>query len=457
MRYARMIGSGVAGLLCIVLEQVTLAAPSGAVTTPAVACTAPANRVQRFVCNDPEVRALDAEMAAVYVDALQRNAARRELLEIDQRNWLAERDSWIFALLKHPPISMSGLGGLAQVYRDRIDFLRRAGEAASAESPLLARLDQSLSTLDAGVVEDRLSALGARRAPRYGTELIDSVLGRVPGDPEAGLQGEIDRLDRFNPHWMEPVWLEQAGIGGVYRVEGTAHCTVWLMFERHGTQLRSIPVPGTLSGNCNLENGDLALIGDHVVAVRVAADALTPTLVWQVQPWNGDGGWGEPASVMARFDHVLSVAAATCALGVDCTSVRSMALDFARRYDREPLPSTLADPSLPASERAAYERLRALAASSEVASKLPQIDTRVFSGLDGFGADSSFFPVRLGGEWVLGRIGHGHIGWREAGGWLVGFWKLDGDDLVPLAGVVVASDAGRFLIAAPVTAVVHRY
>lgn len=454
MQYGRVIGRGASGLFCAVLGLMTASAFAGGAVTSDVACAHPANAVQRFVCTDAPVRALDAEMAAVYADALRRNPARRAALERDQRNWLAERDDAAHTLLSQGLTTDSAGEALAHVYRGRIDFLRRVGEAAASESPLLAHLDRALPTFDAGET-DGFAALGARRAPRREYAQTESVLAHVPGMPDDELLRKLASADNSMTHWRDPVWLDKAGIGGVYVVEGTAHCAYWVMFQRRGVELRSIPAPGTLLGNCNLEDGDLALIGERIAAVRATADTLTPTRTWQVQPWNDDGTWGEPVRWMARFDHVLRVGAATCATGVDCASARAAALDFATRYDREPLPSTLADGSLSAAERASFARMRSLAESSDIARELPQIGASTFSGLDGFGVESSFFPARLGGDLVLGRIGHGRIGWREAGGWLVGFWKLDGDDLVPVAGVVVASDAGRFLVAGPVPPVVH--
>ena len=61
---------------------------------------------------------------------------------------------------------------------------------------------------------------------------------------------------------------------------------------------------------------------------------------------------------------------------------------------------------------------------------------------------STFFPARLGGELVLGRIGHGHIGWRQYSPWMVGFWRWKAGKLVPMAGVDVDRQNGKVLFAA---------
>jgi hypothetical protein len=54
-----------------------------------------------------------------------------------------------------------------------------------------------------------------------------------------------------------------------------------------------------------------------------------------------------------------------------------------------------------------------------------------------FGSDSAIVPFRFGGKLLLARIGHGNFGWRESDDYLVGLFGLEGNGLMPVAGVVV--------------------
>jgi len=56
--------------------------------------------------------------------------------------------------------------------------------------------------------------------------------------------------------------------------------------------------------------------------------------------------------------------------------------------------------------------------------------------------------VRWHGELMLGRIGHGGLGWRIDENWLVGIWRWDGKSLSPIAGVIVPTQRSAFLLSA---------
>ena len=72
-----------------------------------------------------------------------------------------------------------------------------------------------------------------------------------------------------------------------------------------------------------------------------------------------------------------------------------------------------------------------------------------YGGMDGFAAEARFFPARLNGELLLGRIGHAHVGWRENDDWLVAFWRLRDDNLEAVAGVPVGVMTGGLLLSTP--------
>jgi hypothetical protein len=54
-----------------------------------------------------------------------------------------------------------------------------------------------------------------------------------------------------------------------------------------------------------------------------------------------------------------------------------------------------------------------------------------------FGFNSAIVPFRFGGKLLLARIGRGNFGWRESDDYLVGLFALEGNGMMPVAGVVV--------------------
>jgi hypothetical protein len=71
-------------------------------------------------------------------------------------------------------------------------------------------------------------------------------------------------------------------------------------------------------------------------------------------------------------------------------------------------------------------------------------------GYTNFADGSVWFPARMHGQLMLGRIGHGGLAWRSNDNWYVGFWRWDGKSLSPVIGVIVPVQRADFLLSANV-------
>lgn len=323
----------------------------------------------------------------------------------------------------------------------------------------------------------------------------DKLIAALPAPPDAALRKALERYTGVASFTL--VYFPSVHLGGIFNVEGTAECMYWDMFDvRAGASVRSdLPSGGT--GWCWNTQGHLALINGVAVAISETTGILSQETDLEWRPWRGTK-WGALRWVRIRFDRVLSPGFAGCASGVDCIAARQLALRYARLYDSRPLPSTLSHvaaltpgersrflhmvafaeglgtKSGPISEAALSEdefqqRWAALRAQSrrtgkihtrDVVMELPFANQGIRFATPRFGPEppvgifqsaSTFFPARLGGELVLGRIGHGQIGWRQYSPWMVGFWRWNGGELVPMAGVDVDRQNGKVLFAARIS------
>jgi uncharacterized protein len=67
---------------------------AGVVSAQAVDCATPANAAQKTICGDPNLKALDAKMATLYIDANKgASSAGKNEIAAEQRRWIVSRDN----------------------------------------------------------------------------------------------------------------------------------------------------------------------------------------------------------------------------------------------------------------------------------------------------------------------------------------------------------------------------
>jgi hypothetical protein len=246
------------------------------------------------------------------------------------------------------------------------------------------------------------------------------------------------------------LWLREANLGSIYTDEGTMLCIDHTMFSMADGVTKLIKTPEVLSGNCWTTSGALAVLDGTTLAMRTSPATLHGLDV-VVQTWQ-EGHWSKRSRLLIRYDASLDASSGYCQKE-DCRAEVAVALGYARRFARRPLPISL-QMVLSAADTKTFARLRALAdADAEAVSVMPREEQKLvayggYGGMDGFASESVYFPARLNGELLLGRIGHPHVGWREGDDWLVAFWRAKGDHLEAVAGVPVGAGFGELLFAA---------
>jgi uncharacterized protein YecT (DUF1311 family) len=475
--------------LAVVL--VPLSWPGFAAGSGCVRATSP---VGKAICASPSLSELDARLSNTYAKAVAQNGRRKAALQRDEQNWLSERDDSAWSLLGGPGTASAAVRELGRLYQERIAFLDSLdGARPLPDSPLADKLLPAVRALPPGTtnVLQALQSQGLVVLPQRRTFVsADKVITALPAPPDAALRTALERYTGVTNFTL--VYLPSVHLGGVFNVEGTAGCMYWDIFDvRAGASVRS-DMPGGGTGWCWNTRGHLALINGLPAAISETTGILSQETDLQWRRWRGTK-WGALRWVRIRFDRVLSTGFAGCASGVDCAAARQLALRYARLYDRRPLPSTLlhvaaltplersrflriaafaegvgteSGPISALSEKEFQQRWTALMAQArrtgkiqtrEVVMELPFANHGTQFATPRFGPQppagsfqpaSALFPARLGGELVLGRIGHGQIGWRQYSPWMVGFWRWKGKRLVPLAGVGIDRQNGKVLLAA---------
>jgi hypothetical protein len=341
---------------------------------------------------------------------------------------------------------------LEAAYDERIDFLQNLGRSASRP---LAIVQARLPMLPEGSRDilmemARRDAVISLAAEEPVASLDESVF---PTDPL--LRKTLDTLEG-SPHRRRS--LPGANVGTLFSVEGTADCSYEWPYRLEGGRAFGVAAPEVWRAtDCWTVWHELARIGGDVTAVRVDATGADQTLL-MASPWSGQV-FEPKVSLLVRFDRQLVVKESACAPAEHpCDAFAAIALDVARRHDTRPLPGTL-DTPLSAEQAKAWQPLL------EVSRRPPDFSQggdsyRSMSGMGvkgggweftEFGDEAVFFPVVFRGDVLLGRIGHGHLGWRISPSWNVATWRLNHGVLEPVASAYIAVVPGRVLLAAPLS------
>jgi len=195
-------------------------------------CRTPSNPTEKAICADPQLRALDAELAEAYHHALATTAKgsiRRQELIAEQRQWLAMRDA-----------CKADLGCLAAAYCERLaqlhpgavlelsplalpQFLAKHPDAViqlTSQSPGCTYCtDQDRRTFAEVVAHLPAHAAIARVewTPWYlFPKETASLTGSMPGIPMIAILRDGKVVDRISGAQVDPASLSQA-IASVFR------------------------------------------------------------------------------------------------------------------------------------------------------------------------------------------------------------------------------------------------
>lgn len=424
------------GLVIVLLASAQPALAAG------IQCQFARGEIEHAICTNTGLHALDSELASVYAALLERDPAQAKAVRRDERDWLGERD--LVGMLPSAGNGPANVRALQRAYVQRIAFLRSVDDPDTIfESPVTRVLITAAYALPSGTT-NVLSALQARDvvhlAPIHAHTGLASTLAALPAPPDASLQQALQQLaakyDGTRPYFDQTsltlAYMPDAGIGGIYRVAGTAACTQWVLFRKQGnsTVLAVTPRVTQATGCGNMQ--DLASIDGYPLLITEHDGIRTPyaDLEWQR---SGERGWGVVVRVHIRFTGNLALASrATCRLaGTACAAIPNTALDAASRYLSDV--HTLLQPAwLSAPSTATYATLERVAEQNQT----PACDGALW------------FPAQAGGQLLAGLIQQQCIGTHDQRGLRVDFWAQKHGKLVRVARDTVAERNGRVLLAA---------
>ncbi|RJS94094.1 hypothetical protein [Salinisphaera sp. Q1T1-3] len=425
-------------------------------TTPAwaVDCGDTARQpVIQKICADKTLRDLDnrvGHLARQYARHTETpNASRTR----DQANWQAETlaAGWQ-AIATDQPLAPT----LAARFRERIAYLSSRMRDGGTDTPA-HRLATALASGDGRSIRalDGLArADDIKLAPQGKTNRYDSpaaAFAALDAKPSPALRQASTA--RFADGSLALQWLPGARIGVLFQQQGTAHCFSgqWFRVDESGRAQTLAAPPGlSLDGpdSCGIHVA-IARIAGKPAALRIDSPDIDQDTI-TLQTLNDDA-WQTPHRIIVRYDHRLGEPRVVHRQDSGAAFWRKLALPMVQAFDRHPAPGFTA----PALSPADADRISDLRTKVEAAAKgasyppAPLTDQDTDGPLapyNAFGETAVYFPLAARGNWLLGRIGHGHWGWRSGNGWLVGFWTLDADgNPVPLASLYVPRERERVL------------
>jgi uncharacterized protein len=429
------------------LLSLALSIPSFSALAQSFDCAKATTAVERLVCADRRLGALDGELGAEVKRSLAADPAHRAEKLGEARKWLGERDR----LCALPAGELRGearakaLACLAAAYEARLAALK-AAPAAPETSAICRKL------------ADRYAALLAKdpEAPYKESFYAESPLQVLAAAPDAGVMvaapaANIDDVTRAKlAAWAkaEPqpfvfpdtLAAEIVALGAHTRLvidrlpgeayyaagvtEGTMHCYSAIYFSVSGGAARKAAEPDGGEEGCGA-SPDFGKLDGAPVAFEEGHD-YSPSLssYVAVKPWRA-GRFGPACTVHFEFapkfaEHATYNQWEEHCAGADCEALRKEALSLVEAAQKQPL----------AARKAALARLSATQA--EEFAKMEEAAGPDFSGEPDDPAqygDENGKALRLpflhGGRLYLAELGHFTIGWRVFSDWRVALEQLD--------------------------------
>jgi uncharacterized protein len=444
----RQVSQGIqrcAGLGAAVL--LLCACANSAVLAQSFDCAKASKPVERLICADPALAALDGALGAEVKKALAAAPADRQALLADARRWLAERD-------KRCPLPAVALTAadrsraascLTAAYRERIAALQsKPASGTSPRSSAKTALCQQLANdykARRKEADDSSPLQILSSGPNPPVTLAQPVMELKPGEPPQAQaaewakaqpqpfafsarvlkdfdeMGEVQRIDR----------LPGTNLYAASSVQGTALCYTSSFFEVKNGRAEPATGPGSWDnrdgGGCGGATHTFGGIGNTKAAFE-ESHGYMPSLTSSVtiSPWE-QGHFGAECTVTFTFapqfePHVPDSSAAeeSCS-GADCEGLRQAALSLAQRIQADFAGVEKAEVArLTSSQRKDYETLKSLAAQAgqtqdAVADADSLLDTAPI-----------LLPLVYNGQVYLASVGHFTVGWRIYADWSV---KLD--------------------------------
>ncbi len=279
-----------------------------------------------------------------------------------------------------------------------------------------------------------------------------------PEPPDKALQTDIaaDESAGMNTNLVFS-WFPKFHLGGAFSNEGTENFITWRVFTVDATSSHEVPMPDVFQlGSCDTCGRSLAMGSYKNIPVVLLdqtpidydGNAASQEII-AVQSWTGSE-WSKPAAFKIGLHFALNPTPDFLSCSAPpCTDIKNLGYKIASSYYRigripsiSP-PTTLAEAELFSTAPRFSDVQNALGNPNYTplaTDRLPIINGQKlpynYPPEYQFDADSILFPARFHGSLIVGRIGHGTIGWRDdTYTWHVGFWRFADGNLVPIGAM----------------------
>lgn len=279
-----------------------------------------------------------------------------------------------------------------------------------------------------------------------------------PKPPDAALRYQIMALESAGENTnLVFSWFPKFQLGGAFTNEGTGHFISWTAFTTDPAGSHLAPVSDVLNvGSCEGCDTDIEM-GSYTNTPVALVDQTSPDEdgrasqqeIIAIQSWTGSK-WSSPAAFKLTLHFALNITPDFLSCSTPpCTDIKNLGYQIANSYYRtEKLPPI--SPPLTDAEAAQYATTARFSDVEDAlgnpnytplaTDQLPIINGQklpyYYEPAYQFAPDSVLFPIRFHGALIVGRIGHGTIGWRVDSSWHIGFWKFSDGNLLPIGAMI---------------------
>ncbi len=417
MRFAQLLLVGAASMFLTASSGLGPAHAAG----PSFSCDKATAPVDRAICADPDLSALDLSLEQEFRAALAGDPAGRDDTLRAQRAWLKGRADACH-LPRQGQATKEQTVCLADLTKDRLAILQprdpRDVILATRIADLIRRKNGFINDSDSLAAELGKDPDSPVRFTTEGEPLTNKIATRLPSFDELEDMKREGAVYRFG---------DLLAVGAV---EGTAHCWYYTVFHEVGAKYESVATPAPANGHCGetIDFGSTTA-GDDERSLPLFADESyhidKPTLL--LLAFRGDR-WRRVGRFALVFETALAVTDQSCAAQVPCAEMASDALQLARARDA----AGAEEPN----RLGAATRTTELPKDSPV--DLPAFGGHSFNAYSVFEGGAPVYKLATARGVLAMRVSHGTLGWRVNEDYDVGVYEHRDDRWQPVAGFQIA-------------------
>jgi hypothetical protein len=223
--------------------------------------------------------------------------------------------------------------------------------------------------------------------------------------------------------------------------QGTLECETFVFLKTGPNGAATIvPGPPAFSERCWTDSGTAGRVFGQPAFVETSdfTDPAGDEQHLEITPWTGDG-WGLPCQLTLTYRVSFAVTERFCGDGDVCTAATPFAADVAAAHGKAPTDQLFSyGPPLTHAQTDLLAKVGGGKPDEVATPVFPTFGEKAKTAFPGYSYnDVDLFPLKLKGVTYVAAIGYGGVGWRTIGDSLLAIYRVDGDQLKPLAGFVV--------------------